>query len=514
MPFEWNVPIANANLGALDEAIAKGVAPADVSKLFDSYFGGRDAAYKSAGQSAFSGGLPRNPDGSVDYTKAADILLQTQGVQGVPGALGLANQAELQKLPPIPYPGVIPTTPAPATPGPQSELPPSIQRQVAAAEPDGQPLRPGQQGNLTSPSEVPGTAQVSVDGGPQEPLEQGRKALAFAPAQSDAMPPQFAKLPTEPSVERPVSGPPANRFAQAPTSQMPAIPTPATGSYGPNEIARQDAIANWALEMARRADLAGSKSTADTYRAAATQAQARAQAMRDAALKVETKQGETRVEQEKGIFDESRKNFLASKDVNFQLDTIDKDIKNMGPDWLGSGANARAKLARTYNTALQFVPETLRNELRLDQIDPEKIASWESFNKASQKLGFALAKSLGSREAMQIVQAATASVPNAEQTYWGARLVSAGMRQAAQRESDFHQYVIGLMRNNQSTLDADVTFNQKNPVSKYVNNAASVVPPQPAIDYLRANPTRENKLAFEKKYHDGALIGVFGTGAK
>ena len=111
---------------------------------------------------------------------------------------------------------------------------------------------------------------------------------------------------------------------------------------------------------------------------------------------------------------------MAGQDIQFRLGLIDKSIKELGPNWLGSGANTRAAAARSYNTTLGFVPEAIRTDLSLTPINPQKIASWEDFNKQSLNLGFALARTLGAREAMQIVQQATASVPNAEQSYWGA----------------------------------------------------------------------------------------------
>jgi hypothetical protein len=250
---------------------------------------------------------------------------------------------------------------------------------------------------------------------------------------------------------------------------------------------------------------------AETYRTYATQAQQNANAIQEGLIRLQGQQGEQRVKQEGGVFEESRKAFHGAQAVKTQLDTIDNDIKTLGPNWMGTGANERAGLARSYNTMFGFLPTEVQQALG-GPMDPEKLASWESFNKSSQKLGFALAKELGSREAMQIVQAATASVPNAEQTYWGARLVSAGMRQAAQRDEDFHKFVVQRMRSGQSTIDAEIIFNQQHPISEYVKKASSTVPPQKAIDYLRANDTRQNRKYFDQTYGDGAVIGVFGTG--
>ena len=176
---------------------------------------------------------------------------------------------------------------------------------------------------------------------------------------------------------------------------------------------------------------------------------------------------------------------------------------------MGSRANARANIAKQFNTIRGLLPNDVQD--LLPSFDASKVANWEAFNKQTTQLGFALAKQLGSREAMQIVQSATAAVPNAEQTYWGARLVASSMRQAAQRQIDYHQYVSQLQRQGKSLLFANDDFNQRHPPQEYTAKALSVVPPQRAISFLQANPTPQNRKAFDQKYGDGASNGVFGT---
>lgn len=490
-----------------DEVIAKGMAVPDTSKLFDSYFQGSDQAQKQALQNLFAGGIPTDINGNVDYRKMAEMLATTGGAQALPSALGLLNQDYLQKLPPIGTTSPVPTETPPRPP-------PSIQssglrveptQNVASADTGGERLRPGQRGNTIDDGDITG---ISVDNQPTQATSFAPAAATSTAPSEDRYPPQFKQTPD--------TGPPTDRFAQVaqpqaqPRSQIPAVPAQQAGPYNEGLARQYDQERDNNLELARRAGFAGNKEVAEQYRQKAIEAAANAKMVREGLIGAQRKQAETQVEQEKAVLEEGKKGYATGKDIQLRLGLIDDSIKTLGPQWLGAGASARAGLARQYNTALQFVPENLRNEFGLKPFDPAKVASWEDFNKQTQQLGFALARTLGAREAMQIVQAATASVPNADQTYWGARLVSASMKQAAQREIDYHKYLIDLRRNGQSLLDADVTFNERNPVQNYVRAAISVVPPQSAINYLQANPTPQNKKAFDAKYGDGATIGVFG----
>src|SRR5215471_3180859 len=432
MPIQYGVPFYPGWTQApVTQQLAAGPRPPDFGNLdlFGGFQAGRDAAQKQALQDLFQN-LQRDPTtGELPYRQMADALARTGGAPQLQNIITLENLEQQRKLPPIGYP----------TP-PQAPTPPSIQRPggISATEPDtggGEPLRPGQQGNL---GEVTGVSVQPARSYAEEPLK----------ATDQRYPPQFSQTPD--------TGPPTRAFTQpdeaaippkarpqqfqptqvAQASGIPGIPTQPQGNFGQAQLDYWQRRATVSNELARRAGMAGNAQMEQAYRNDSMQAQQNANAIQQGLIDVQKKQGETQVELGKDIYKGSREGFLAANQQQQQLDTIDKDLKTMGPDWVGAGASARAKLARTANTILNLLPNDIRaslpNEIR-DGFSSEALASWESFNKASQKLGFALAKSLGSREAMQIVQAATASVPNADQTYWGARLVSAGMRQAAER---------------------------------------------------------------------------------
>jgi hypothetical protein len=164
------------------------------------------------------------------------------------------------------------------------------------------------------------------------------------------------------------------------------------------------------------------------------------------------------------VFDTARKGNEAAQAAKYRLNLIDHSISQLGPQgWMGTSAGRRADAAKAFNTAADaFLKKEVADKLR---IDPTKIANVEDFNKQTQTLGFELAKTLGSREAMQIVQQATNSVPNVNQSPLGAKLVSGSLRQAAQRQEDFYAYMV--RPENRGRLGAEIEFNQQNPPEKY-----------------------------------------------
>jgi hypothetical protein len=157
--------------------------------------------------------------------------------------------------------------------------------------------------------------------------------------------------------------------------------------------------------------------------------------------------------------------YQAAQTAKLGLDQIDDAINTLGPaGWMGTGAGPRLQFARAFNTVLNSLP--ISEDTKKDiQFDPGKIAKLEDFNKQSLKLGFETAKTLGSREAMQIVQQATKSVPNFEQSPLGAKLVSSSLRQAAQRQEDYYKFL--ARPENQGRVGAEIDFNNQNPPLKY-----------------------------------------------
>ncbi|HZP68379.1 MAG TPA: hypothetical protein VFB29_00430 [Pseudolabrys sp.] len=209
---------------------------------------------------------------------------------------------------------------------------------------------------------------------------------------------------------------------------------------------------------------------------------------------------QSRVEQQKGLakdtaemYADARKDYKASQAATYRLGLIDKSIDELGSDWMGTTAETRGKTARAWNTLTSFLPDDIKKNV---QIDPRKIASFEDFTKQTQTLGFELARTLGSREAQMIVQQATNSVPNVGQSPLGAKLVASSLKQAAQRQQDYYEFLQSRAKSG-TLLGADADFNRANPVEKYVDTA---------IKSVMGNDYQAGKPAAAPKFQPGQMI--------
>jgi hypothetical protein len=116
--------------------------------------------------------------------------------------------------------------------------------------------------------------------------------------------------------------------------------------------------------------------------------------------------------------------------LTMSLDMMDhsaKVLNSAGWSSTGQGNDAKMSAAKSVNSLLTTfgLPPAL---------DPTKIANWEDLNKETTRAGFKLASTLGSREAVSIVQSSVGAVPSSKNTEMGFNLVTNGIRQAVQRE--------------------------------------------------------------------------------
>lgn len=204
------------------------------------------------------------------------------------------------------------------------------------------------------------------------------------------------------------------------------------------------------------------------------------------------------------IYEKARTQYEAANGMAAQLNMIDRAIDQLnqtGWSATGAGANTKMALFKGINSLEQMFNLS-------PSFDPSKIATWEDFNKESTRMGFELAKTLGSREAMMIVQQAVGAVPNAENSYLGARLVSSSLRQAAQRQSDFYEFLNERVAGGKTMLGADVAFNKVHPPGEYTDRAIMNAVPPNAIAYLQQHP--DTAAHFDETFGAGLAKKVLG----
>ena len=143
-------------------------------------------------------------------------------------------------------------------------------------------------------------------------------------------------------------------------------------------------------------------------------------------------------------------------------------------------------------------------------IDPNKIATWEEFNKESTRAGMELIKANfgGSREAASIIQMGASAVPSAQQSYLGAKYNAASIMAATQREIDLHEFKAGLLAQGKSVVGADAAFNKEHPAQQYAMGGIVSAIPKDAIAHLRANPNLATH--FDKQFGAGTAEFVLG----
>lgn len=166
-----------------------------------------------------------------------------------------------------------------------------------------------------------------------------------------------------------------------------------------------------------------------------------------------------------------------------QMEHAVDQIGNGGFLGIGPTSHVRTQIAATGNDFLRSLglPEAF---------DANKIANYEELRKATINAGFELSSHYEghSRQAAQTIMNATAAVPSQANSPEGARLVIAGIREAAQQNIDLYNYKQPIYSQGGDLVKADTDFYNQNPAQMYARRAISTIKP-----YEVNNPQQFNR---------------------
>jgi hypothetical protein len=192
-------------------------------------------------------------------------------------------------------------------------------------------------------------------------------------------------------------------------------------------------------------------------------------------------------------YEKARETYGGAQEVQNQLAGMEDAARTLNKsNWssTGTGGNARLALAKTVDGIWQTLGVKDQNL----PFDPDAVASWEKLTKETTRLGFGLARTLGAREAMQIVQGAIKANPNVENTPEGFRMVLNSIRQNAERQSDYFEYATNYAQTHGGDL-----------VGAEVQARKDI--PQEAVEALRNDPS--SAPAFDDHYGTKGLAKMF-----
>lgn len=137
MPDFWSVPIATGAITDLNQQIAKGPDYSWLGNLPNSYWAGQNQRFTQNQRDVFQNGLPRDQNGNIDWSQAADRLARVGGtsqIQNVIGLGGLGQPIDLNSINPDNPNRNTGASPAPGYSQPStSAFPPSVAAPPAQA---------------------------------------------------------------------------------------------------------------------------------------------------------------------------------------------------------------------------------------------------------------------------------------------------------------------------------------------------------------------------------------------
>ena len=157
-----------------------------------------------------------------------------------------------------------------------------------------------------------------------------------------------------------------------------------------------------------------------------------------------------------------------------QIKTLRNEFQKVdteGGAWLKTGPFAQKRFE--YAKAANGIVNGIFGD-QVNMFSPDAIGAAENINKLNTYMGQAQARTLGAREAQQVIQSSIEANPGLMQTPMGRRTLLASLEAAAERKRDYAQFVMDYARRpgaRGDTTGAAAAFAKANPVDKYVEKA-------------------------------------------
>jgi hypothetical protein len=197
-----------------------------------------------------------------------------------------------------------------------------------------------------------------------------------------------------------------------------------------------------------------------------------------------TDTGKARIKEDQAAaFKEARGHIDADRQAYQMLDELEESLKRMPETGVLSGGptlQARNHIVSLYNDIARITAPLFSKEGQpgLPQVQPNTVAAVEQVNKLANTLAFALARTLGSREAVQIVTQARNSVPSGDVSPQGARYILHNLRAGIEADRDYYNGLQNWSSSNitygNSIKGYDDWFAQTHPAQIYSMKAAAL----------------------------------------
>lgn len=207
-------------------------------------------------------------------------------------------------------------------------------------------------------------------------------------------------------------------------------------------------------------------------------------------------------------YEDAGAKYEAAHTAMYRLDLINHDIEALND---GKGIYKTGALGAERFQVMKGINGIFQTMGAPPPFDENKIGTWEDMSKTTFQLGAALARTMGAREAMQIVQQSVAANPGISNTPAGARMVVNSLKYALQMDMDYYTFATNYAQAHGGDLvGADVAFREQHPSREYAAKAIvyGYRGDNSDIEKLKLNP--DKAADFDAKFGAGTAAMILG----